>query len=74
MEKKLWSVIPFAIFWSIWKQMNDCVFNRVQPNFEVLCETIKVRIAMWVKSSVSSLAYFVNDLVYNLQQVKRCLG
>ncbi|CAL5376573.1 unnamed protein product [Camellia sinensis] len=40
-EKKLWSVIPYAIFWSIWKQRNESVFNGVEPNFSALCETIE---------------------------------
>ncbi|XP_028061495.1 uncharacterized protein LOC114264963 [Camellia sinensis] len=40
---------------------------NVDANFEVLCDTIKVRIALWVKSSDASLAYSVNDLVHNLQ-------
>lgn len=74
LEKNLWSVIPYAIFWSIWKQRNDSVFNWVEPNFVALCETIEVRIALWVKFSVPPLNYTVHDLVHNLQQIRRCLA
>ncbi|XP_028113957.1 uncharacterized protein LOC114312000 [Camellia sinensis] len=64
LEKKLWSVIPYAIFWSIWKQRNDSVFNGVEPNFLALCESIEVRIALWIKSYVPALNFTVNDLLW----------
>ncbi|XP_028053421.1 uncharacterized protein LOC114257814 [Camellia sinensis] len=50
---------------------NDCVFNEVEPNFIALCETVEIRIALWVKSFVPNLNYSVHDLVHNLQQLNR---
>ncbi|XP_028059454.1 uncharacterized protein LOC114263152 [Camellia sinensis] len=69
MVKKIWSVVPLAILWSIWKQRNDCVFNGVQRSLDALCENIKVIIAVWVKSAFT-LDYFVYDLIRDLNQVK----
>ncbi|CAL5432896.1 unnamed protein product [Camellia sinensis] len=74
MEQKIWNVIPLAIFWSIWNLRNECVFNGRQPVLDELCEAVKVRIALWVKYSSSALAYSVNNLVHNLQQVRICIG
>ncbi|KAF5938282.1 hypothetical protein HYC85_025788 [Camellia sinensis] len=73
LEKKIWMVIPMATHWSIWRHRNECVFNGLQLEFEALCDILKVRVALWTKALPLQVAAFVNDLVYNLQQVKFCL-
>ncbi|CAL5330043.1 unnamed protein product [Camellia sinensis] len=73
LEKKIWAVIPLAILWSIWKHRNDCVFSDIQPNWEELCDIVKVRVAMWIKASPMDAVFSVNDLVFNLQQVQYCI-
>ncbi|KAL7224433.1 hypothetical protein ACSBR1_025812 [Camellia fascicularis] len=69
-EKMIWIATPLAVLWSIWKQRNDSIFNNAQVDLDGLCESIKVRIALWVKFSCPSIEYSVNDLVHNLQQVR----
>lgn len=69
-EKLLWRGVPLAVFWSTWKHRNDCVFNGSQPNLEDLCELVKARIALWVKSFLAKVEFSVNDVVFNLQQVQ----
>lgn len=73
MEKKIWMVIPLATLWSTWKHRNDCVFNVSQPNLEALCELVKVRVAIWFKASKLQVNFSINNLVFNLPQVKYCI-
>ncbi|KAL7243429.1 hypothetical protein ACSBR1_015759 [Camellia fascicularis] len=66
----IWRAIPLALLWLIWKQRNDSIFSNAQVDLDGLCESIKVRIALWVKTSCPSFNYSVNDLVHKLQQVR----
>lgn len=38
-----------------------------------LCEIVKVRVGMWVKSNQNAVPYSVHDIVENLTQVRLCL-
>ncbi|XP_028115045.1 uncharacterized protein LOC114312955 [Camellia sinensis] len=70
LEKKIWMAIPLATLWSTWKHRNECVFDGFQPNLEALCDLVKVRVAMWFKASKIQVDFSINDLVFNLPQVK----
>lgn len=72
MKKKMqavWKTLPPAVMWSVWKNINDCVFNKVQPDWNALEDLIKARVALWVSSSLKGFNYSVHDVIYNLNQV-----
>ncbi|XP_028074331.1 uncharacterized protein LOC114276709 [Camellia sinensis] len=69
----VWKTLPAAVLWSVWSYRNECVFKAVQPNFQALCECIKVRLAMWMRSQFRDASFSVNDVVFNFSQV-RCAG
>lgn len=49
-ERKIWRAIPLVVSWSLWKMRNECVFNAFIPNLVELCELMKIKIALWLKS------------------------
>ncbi|KAL7183709.1 hypothetical protein ACSBR2_025984 [Camellia fascicularis] len=51
------------------REINDCLFNSAQADVESLCDSIKVRIALWIKSSCPAVVYSVNKIVHHLQQL-----
>lgn len=71
--KMLWKIIPLAVLWSLWKQRNESLFNDTQADLEKLCELIKIQIALWFRASSPFFCYLVNDIVFNLQNVKFCI-
>ena len=73
LEKKIWTVIPLPILWSIWTHRNESVFQGIQPNSDELCDIVKVRVAKWIKSSEMDVVFSATDLVYNMQQMQYCI-
>lgn len=70
-ENKIWKAIPMAVMWSLWKTRNDVVFNGKMFQLNELCELIKVRIALWVKSQSKEPPYSVQDIIsISVQQIK----
>ncbi|XP_028103030.1 uncharacterized protein LOC114302231 [Camellia sinensis] len=39
---RAWQVVPSVVMWSVWKLRNDCLFKGVIPDFEGLCERMKL--------------------------------
>lgn len=70
---KVWRLVPVAMLWSVWRLRNDCIFNGCQYILDELCERVKVRVGMWVKSNLNGVPYSVHDIVENLNQVRLCL-
>lgn len=43
-KNKLWNVAVFAIFWSLWLERNNRIFEDIKNNFETLWDKIKYRV------------------------------
>lgn len=74
MERKIWSAVPLAVLWSVWKHQNECVFRVVTPNPIEFCELIKIRIALWMKPLLKDFSFSMHDFNFNLRQIRMCLG
>ncbi|CAL5409332.1 unnamed protein product [Camellia sinensis] len=73
LELQIWKLLPFAMLWATWKVRNECVFNGLNPNFAEVEEIVKVRVAMWAKSSLKGVRFSIHDMVSNIREVKFCL-
>ena len=57
----------------MWRLRNEVVFNGHQPDMMELGELVKVRVGLWVRSSLPSVHYSVHQIVENLSQVRQCI-
>ncbi|KAL7251590.1 hypothetical protein ACSBR1_013433 [Camellia fascicularis] len=73
-ERKIWQGVPLVVLWSLRKLRNDVVFNASTPILVELCEVIKVRFAVWLKPLSTEHNFTVQDFVFNLRQVRRCIS
>ena len=61
------------MLWATWKVRNECVFYDHIPNFAEVEEIVKVRVALWAKSSLKGVHFSVHDLVSNIREARFCL-
>ncbi|GMQ00214.1 hypothetical protein CsSME_00047402 [Camellia sinensis var. sinensis] len=66
-EKLVWRVVFISCVWSMWTYRNDCIFNNTQPAVVDLCELIKIKVAMWLKSYDMGCFYSINEIVSNIK-------
>lgn len=66
----IWQAIPLAVLWSLWKLRNEVVFQSKQAHLEEVCDLIKFRIAIWVKTHSSVGFYSMQEIVNNVQQFR----
>lgn len=71
LKKKCWDFCFFAIIWSIWKAMNDLIFNNKASTKEEISELVKIRGALWIKSLNDLQIYSVDDFLGNLDAIRR---
>lgn len=65
-EKRSWEICFYAIIWSIWIERNDILFRNKAFDERVLVETIKTKIAIWLKA-----CYNLKE--YSMEDIKRCI-
>ncbi|CAL5363617.1 unnamed protein product [Camellia sinensis] len=72
-EKMLWKVTPLAIFWSLWKARNECIFQSITPKLEDLCDLIKIRVALWLNHKFKDFHFTIHDYLFNFRQIRGSL-
>ncbi|OVA16397.1 hypothetical protein BVC80_6429g2 [Macleaya cordata] len=45
--RKIWTLIPFAVWWAIWLGRNDCAFNSKEIVSKNLIYKAKVLMFLW---------------------------
>lgn len=65
---------PLAVLWSIWKLRNECKFKHSNPSLVEVIELIKIRVAIWAKSSHNLAQFAVNDFIFNMNQIRFCIS
>lgn len=73
-ERALWKSVPLAVLWSIWKLRNECKFKHSNPSLVEVIELIKIRVAIWAKSSHNLAQFSVNDFIFNMNQIRFCIS
>ena len=48
--KRAWSIVFFAVVWTIWECRNDVVFRGTKADFCLALDSIKFRVALWFKN------------------------
>lgn len=65
-RKRVWSILFFAVVWSIWECRNSVVFQGSTADESLVLDTIKFRVALWFKNyglgSESDLTLLLLDL------------
>ena len=60
---EVWNMSFFAIIWSIWLSRNDMVFNGIDFDFLQITDTIKFRLAIWLKAKWPDCPNTISDIV-----------
>lgn len=60
----LWRIIPFVVFWSVWKEGNDKIFQRWSL-LEDFILVLNLRIAKWILVRKDFNDFCVNDILFN---------
>ncbi|XP_028108106.1 uncharacterized protein LOC114306978 [Camellia sinensis] len=68
--KLIWEVIPLAVVWSLWIARNNMVFNSKVPVWGNIVDSIKIKVATWVKFSSHLPNYTIHDFMHCLDGLK----
>lgn len=67
--KKVW-LSSFVIVWTLWKERNQRVFNKVSSSKEDLCRLILLRISWWIKGWYPEFPYSPDEVVGHPEVLK----
>lgn len=68
----LWRVSPFAILWSIWKEMNDRIIRGSSSSSIDLIPRVALRIAKWALVRKKFSNVHLNDILENWEACMGC--
>ncbi|XP_026383736.1 uncharacterized protein LOC113279249 [Papaver somniferum] len=69
MIKKIWSILPFAIWWTIWRERNYRVFNNKRRYLGQLIVTVKYTQFNWSLHTKIFEGYSLSTLICNWEAV-----
>lgn len=69
-DKVIWSLIPFAMCWSIWKLQNDVIFNAKVFCVETIWDMHMVRLFWWLKGWWQDCPYSLEQFNMRLERVQ----
>ena len=50
-KKQIWECMPLVVIWTVWFTRNEIFFQGTNPAWSEIGELIKVRTALWVRST-----------------------
>ncbi|KAF5178907.1 hypothetical protein FRX31_031506 [Thalictrum thalictroides] len=59
---KVWSYLPYAVFWTLWKTRNHRIFRQKTVDVEAICREVKFTIWYWCSSWKRRKKYRYQDL------------
>ncbi|KAI8528943.1 hypothetical protein RHMOL_Rhmol12G0187200 [Rhododendron molle] len=69
-KRIIWDCLLFAVLWTIWLTRNEAVFNQTSPNWCEMQETIKIRVALRVKTKTGDKEdYSMDDFIFKLGSI-----
>lgn len=71
MEKGCWELCFYSIIWSIWIERNLIIFRKKNYGEEILVDSIKTKIVMWLKACYDLKEYSVEDIKRCIQGIRK---
>ncbi|XP_058198562.1 uncharacterized protein LOC131314086 [Rhododendron vialii] len=71
LEKHVWKACFYATLWSIWLVRNDTIFNNSTKQAWEVGDSVKTRVAMWMKVKYDIKVYIVEEFKIFLDGVRK---
>ncbi|OVA11575.1 hypothetical protein BVC80_1169g48 [Macleaya cordata] len=71
--RKLWKLIPHAVFWMLWKTRNELIFRSASCSFQEIIIKIKGVLYGWRKGLGLLGQFHFQDLVFGWERVVQAL-
>ncbi|KAF5192074.1 hypothetical protein FRX31_018339 [Thalictrum thalictroides] len=71
----IWSVLPAAVMWVIWRTRNEAIFNEGKVDCDLMLQAVKASLWSWMNISSRALearkTFTYTDLLYGWRMVMR---